>query len=74
MLIGGEWRFVTPAEGLLLFDRSSRSLAVFRSQWYPASVVVAPSGGSAVDAEARTAITALIGALQTIGVLGVPGT
>lgn len=72
MMIAGAWRFVTPSEGLLVFDRAADRMVIYRSQWLPAAPVALPAGGTVVDAEARAAVTALINALQTLGVLALP--
>lgn len=72
VLIGGGWHFVEPAEGMVVFDQAKAGLVIFRSQWQPAAVVAVPVGGTVVDAEARSALTALIAALQTMGVLAAP--
>ena len=69
VMIGGEWRFIAPPEGLLLFDRAAGSLIIYRSQWEPATAIAAPSGGTVVDIEARATLTSLIAALETMGVL-----
>lgn len=70
--IGGDWRFVAPRDGLLLFDRAASRMMVFRSQWLPAAVVALPTGGSVIDTEARAAVNALVEALRAIGVLAAP--
>ena len=72
VLIGGAWRFIAPAEGLLVFDRAADRMMIFRSQWQPAALVPLPSGGTVVDTEARAAVAALVAALQTVGVLAAP--
>lgn len=74
VLIGGAWRFVAPAEGMMVFDASADRMIIYRSQWQPAQSVSLPAGGAVVDAEARAAVTALITALEAMGVLAVPGT
>lgn len=73
VLIGGAWRFLAPAEGLLVFDRATNCMIIYRSQWQPAQSVAQPAGGATVDAEARAAVTALLTALQVMGVLATPG-
>lgn len=73
VLIGGAWRFVAPTEGLLIFDRAANSMIIYRSHWQPAQSVAQPAGGATVDAEARAAVTALLTALQAIGLIAVPG-
>lgn len=70
--IGGEWRFIAPVEGLLLYDRTASRMMVFRSQWHPAPAPALPSGGTVVDTEARAAVTALVEGLRTLGVFGTP--
>lgn len=69
ILIGGDWHFVAPQEGLQIFDRAEGHTLVFRSDWQRADAPPAPSGGGIVDVQARAAIEALIQSLQTIGVL-----
>lgn len=69
VLVAGSWHFIPPAEGMLVFDRAAAGFVIFRSQWQPASVVAAPSGGTVIDVQARTTLTSLIAALQTMGVL-----
>lgn len=72
ILIAGAWHFVAPAEGMAVFDRTAGGLVIFRSQWQPAAEVAAPTGGTVIDVQTRAALTALIAALQTMGVLAVP--
>lgn len=72
--IAGGWRFVTPADGWLVFDRAAGRLVIFRSEWHPATIIAAPTGGAVVDNEARAALNALIAALGTMGVLGTSAT
>ena len=72
VLIGGAWHFVAPAEGMVVFDRAAARLVIFRSQWQPAAVVAVPAGGTVIDVQARGALSALIAALQTMGVLAAP--
>lgn len=74
VLVAGAWHFVAPTEGLVLFDRTTGAFVIFGSQWQPASVVAVPSGGTIIDVQARAAMTALITALETMGVLAAPGT
>lgn len=71
--VGGAWRFIAPAEGMVIFDRATGRLTIFRSQWQPAALVPLPTGGTVIDTEARAAITTLVAALQTMGVVGVQG-
>lgn len=85
----GGWRFLSPAEGLSLYERSSSNFAAFRNGVWEfgilrgASVligglqVVGPrgaaiasaTGGSVVDAEARTAIETILIRLREHGLI-----
>lgn len=70
--IAGDWRFVVPRESLLLFDRDASRMIVFRSQWHSAKVIRLPDGDTVLNREARSALAALVKALQVIGVLAAP--
>lgn len=70
--IGGDWHFVAPVEGLVLFDRAVGRMLVFRSQWRLSSAPAVPDGGTVIDTEARAALGAIIDALRAFGILGTP--
>jgi hypothetical protein len=70
VLIGGDWHFIDPVEGMFLFDRDADRMMMFRSQWQVATAPAMPTGGAVVDAEARAALAGLIHALALIGILG----
>ncbi|WP_285712573.1 DUF2793 domain-containing protein [Erythrobacter oryzae] len=72
VLVGGAWHFIAPAEGMVVFDRAAARMVIYRSQWEPAVVVAAASGGTVIDVQARATLTALIAALKTMGVLAAP--
>ena len=66
----GDWLFAAPRDGMVLLDRSSGQLRLFRGgAWTMAAVPAAPSGGTTVDAEARTAIAQIVTALADCGIL-----
>ena len=44
------------------------TLKIFQ-QAIPQAEIIAPSGGATIDSEARTAINAIITALETVGIL-----
>jgi hypothetical protein len=69
VLIGGEWHFIEPVQGMVLYDRTSDNMLVFRAGWKVAQAPALPAGGTTVDTEARAAIAALVQALKTLGVL-----
>jgi hypothetical protein len=65
----GNWLFIAPRPGMSVFDRATGCTARFDDGWQRAGAIAAPTGGTTADAEARAAITALIAALVTAGVL-----
>lgn len=69
-VIGGEWHFVTPAEGMQIYVQTAGQIVVYTSHWISPVTPPAPSGGAVVHAEARAAIGALVTALQLSGILG----
>ncbi len=68
----GTWLFVTPREGMRLFDRTTGQVLLRRETWQRPGVPEAPAGGATVDEEARGAIAALIAALTEAGIFA-PG-
>jgi len=64
----GNWLYVTASDGMRVLDRSIGQERLYRSGWQVPAVPAAPSGGSTVDTESRTAITALIAALRQAGI------
>lgn len=69
VMVGGDWHFVRPVQGMAVIDRSAGHLLVFRTGWTRAQAPVPPSGGSIVDIEARASIAALLEALHAVGIL-----
>lgn len=65
--IAGSWHFITPVEGMEVYDRSAEQKIVFKAGWQSAIAPIEPAGGGLVDVEARTAIGELIGALKALG-------
>ncbi|MXO70912.1 DUF2793 domain-containing protein [Alteraurantiacibacter buctensis] len=68
----GEWTFLPPQDGMSLLVMTTGQMLRYRNGWQAASPVAAPSGGTTVDAEARTAINAIRSALITAGILPQP--
>ncbi|HTM95938.1 MAG TPA: DUF2793 domain-containing protein [Croceibacterium sp.] len=64
----GNWLFATPRDGMCVLDRSSGQRILYLGGWQRAAPPAEPTGGTTVDAEARTAIAALIEALRVAGV------
>jgi len=65
----GAWRFVVPRDGMRILNRSNGQEMRFFVSWQKPVAPAEPSGGSAVDVQARSAIVSLITALRATGVL-----
>lgn len=66
----GAWLIAAPTEGMRVHDKSSGADLQHRAgHWAGIATVPLPTGGATVDAEARTAIGALIAALQSGGII-----
>lgn len=65
----GAWRFVTPRDGMRVFDRFSGASWLYADGWTMPASISPPTGGSNVDAEARAALAQLINALKMGGIL-----
>lgn len=65
----GSWLFLTPREGMRVFDRSIGGERLFSGIWKKASLPTEPVGGTIVDGEARMAIQQLMASLQALGIL-----
>ena len=72
--IGGAWTFVSPSDGMRVFDRASGNVLYFDTAWHAAAEPTLPTSGETVDAEARAAILGLISALRTARILPASGT
>ena len=68
----GAWHFIAPVDSMVVFDRAAARMVIYQSQWEPAVVVAAASGGTVIDVQARATLTALIAALNNMGVLAAP--
>lgn len=67
---GGGWRFVHPREGMRAARLADGALLRFDGGlWVPPATMAAPSGGSTIDSEARSAIATLILHLAAQGLL-----
>ena len=65
----GQWLFQAPRDGLRVFNRATGQELLYSGSWRSPRKPAAPSGGTVVDAQARTAIAALIESLIEAGVL-----
>lgn len=67
--VGARWLLAPPQSGMLLFRKDLGQHAVYTGSWGSAAEPSIPSGGTTIDAEARTAISDLVAALRTAGIL-----
>lgn len=67
--VAGVWHFIQPTDGMLVYDRTTAAFVIYRSQWQAAAIVAEPSGGTVIDVEARSTLTALTTALRDMGVI-----
>ncbi len=65
----GNWLFVTPRDGIKLLNRASGQEIRYSVSWKAALRPGLPNGGAVVDAEARTALAAILTALTTAGIV-----
>lgn len=65
----GNWVFVAPRDGMLVLNRANGQWQHYSGGWQAPSLPANPTGGATVDDVARTAISALIAALQSAGIL-----
>ena len=65
----GNWLFCYPRDGMRVLNKATGQEIRFDGQWRIAARPALPSGGSTVDAEARTAIAAILVALTTAGIV-----
>ena len=65
----GNWLFVVPRDGMKLLNRASGQEMRYSGSWRLAVRPSLPSGGAIIDAEARTALAAILTALTTAGIV-----
>jgi hypothetical protein len=65
----GAWTFITPKEGLSAFNKATGQMLRYNAGWNYPSNLTAPSGGTNIDSEARSAIGQIITVLRQAGIL-----
>ena len=65
----GNWLFVTPRDGIKLLNRASGQEIRYSGSWKSAQRPGLPSGGAVIDAEARSALAAILTTLTTAGIV-----
>jgi Protein of unknown function (DUF2793) len=66
---GGNWLFAAPRDGLRVHNRSLGQDQRYLGAWIAPQRPLPPSGGLSVDAEARTAIAAILSCLSQAGII-----
>lgn len=68
----GGWRFAPPVAGMRLYDRTSATMRVYDGGgWLGPGGIADPEGGTSIDVEARSTLTALLAVLRHLGLLAV---
>jgi hypothetical protein len=67
--IGGDWHFIVPAIGSLLFDQALGQFIQFDGAWQATSVPPSAVGGATVDMEARALLAQVIDAIAKLGLV-----
>lgn len=65
----GGWRFISPAPGLRVHDRTTEAMRFYDGVWRIGTSPALPTGGSVIDTEARATIAALVQLLAEIGII-----
>lgn len=69
MLVGGDWQFIAPVDGAMIYDRQLNQYRHFKNGWQSAQISSAATGGAVIDAEARALLAELIDALGRLGLV-----
>lgn len=65
----GNWLFTQPLLGMRIYNKAAKQEMYYHNDWRTAARPSTPTGGSTVDAEARTAVNAIIAALVSAGIV-----
>jgi hypothetical protein len=65
----GNWLFLQPIDGMRLLNKATGQEIRFQAGWLAPAKPALPSGGTTIDAEARTAIGSVIAALVSAGIV-----
>jgi len=65
----GGWRFIAPRDGMRAFDILTSAHRIYAGgAWRLIAAPAAPTGGTVIDTQARTAISGIITALKSAGI------
>lgn len=65
----GNWLFFEPRDGMRLLNRANGQEIRYQSGWQAPPRPAAPSGGTTIDAEARSAVAAILACLTQAGLI-----
>ena len=67
----GGWKFVTPADGMTVYVRSTGTRAIHVDGTWALSggPIESPSGGTTIDTQARSAVDQILDALRQHGII-----
>lgn len=65
---GGNWLYISPRDGMRVLDRSTGQDRRYLGEWWKPATPPLPTGGTIVDTEARSALSALIASLRQAGI------
>jgi Protein of unknown function (DUF2793) len=65
----GNWLFFVARDGMKLLNRATGQEIRYNAAWQIAARPAAPSGGTTIDTEARSAIAAILASLTTAGIV-----
>jgi len=66
----GQWLFASASDGVQVLNKATgQRIGRIAGAWRTPAAPAAPSGGSVIDAEARSALSSLVTALKSAGVL-----
>ena len=66
--IGADWHFISPRDGMRIFDGGAHHTLVFLEGWQFAEAPEVPTTGVVIDIEARAALAQLIDALRNLAI------
>jgi hypothetical protein len=66
----GQWLFANARDGMQILNKATgQRISRAGGAWHAPAVPAAPTGGTVIDTEARSALAALVSALRAAGVL-----
>ena len=67
--IAGGWNFISPVEGMSLFDKATGQNIYYSGGWAAAGNLDQPNGGAVIDQEARDSIRQILDILRAANLI-----